>query len=227
MVLFDLDGTLCVSSGLDDACFAAAAGEALGEEPGSIGTDWSQYREVTDAAIARELIASRGVTGGPADSAYGRMRRRFCELVAARSRERGLCAEVPGAGALVRRLEAMPGVGVAVATGGWRCGAVAKLRAAGIELGTDTPLVTSDDEPTRLGLLRRAMGLVGGGVDVPAVAFGDGGWDVRAASAAGVGIVGVDAEGRGSLSGGVWEGAVIDGYEDADAVIGLARSAAR
>jgi len=226
-VLFDLDGTLCVSSGLDDACFAAAAGEALGVPAGSIDTDWSVYREVTDAAIARELIGSHGLAGGEASSAYERMRRLFCGLVAERSRDRGSCVEVPGAGAFLRRLEGMPGVRVAVATGGWRCGAEAKLAAAGIGLGAGTPLVTSDDEPTRLGLLRRAMGLVGGGDDVRAVAFGDGGWDVRAASAAGVGFVGLDAEGRGTLSGGVWDGAVVTGYEDAAVVMRLARSAAR
>ena len=53
LVMFDVDGTLTLSTEMDDRCYVQAMFEHLGVH---IDNDWSHYRQVTDSGIAAELF---------------------------------------------------------------------------------------------------------------------------------------------------------------------------
>ena len=57
LVMFDIDGTLTRSCGIDSRCFVDALCEVLGIQ--SIDTDWSNYRHTTDSGIAQEIITKQ------------------------------------------------------------------------------------------------------------------------------------------------------------------------
>ena len=67
---------------------------------------------------------------------------------------------------------------VAIATGGWRDSALLKLNSAGFEID-GIPLVTSDDSPFRVEIMRCALEQAGQGVE-SVTYFGDAEWDRRA-----------------------------------------------
>lgn len=54
LVVFDVDGTLIQSTGVDDECFARAVEVAWGIP--SISTQWNDYEHVTDTVLAKVLL---------------------------------------------------------------------------------------------------------------------------------------------------------------------------
>ena len=67
---------------------------------------------------------------------------------------------------------------IAIATGGWRASALLKLESAGFKID-GIPLVTSDDSPIRVDIMRYALAKAGEGA-TSVTYFGDGEWDRRA-----------------------------------------------
>ena len=66
LVIFDIDGTLCRTSQLDDDCWRLAALEVLGIA--SMSTDWNEYPHSTDESIASTLHErAHGVEAGRQD----------------------------------------------------------------------------------------------------------------------------------------------------------------
>lgn len=53
LVIFDIDGTLTRTSGVDDACFIPTLAEFFGTT--DFDTDWSRYPHVTDSGILDRL----------------------------------------------------------------------------------------------------------------------------------------------------------------------------
>ena len=51
--IFDIDGTLVESFGFDGTSYISAVREVLGEV--HIDDDWSQYKNVTDTGILRQI----------------------------------------------------------------------------------------------------------------------------------------------------------------------------
>jgi len=129
LVMFDIDGTLTATYGSDTDRYARVVSAHLGAP---ISQDWSSYRNVTDSGIATELLERHG---RPA-SELAVIRERFVEATVDALRvDPGMCREVAGAASLLRFLPQVPGVVVALATGGWDESARAKLRCAGIDIG--------------------------------------------------------------------------------------------
>jgi len=220
LVLFDVDGTLTRTNGLDAQLFARAFADIFGEPLPT--TDWTEYRAVTDRGIAEE--GALRVLGRRATTAeVNAMRDRFLVMLEETLGRWSSPLEVPGAAAIVTALRE-EGRAVAIATGCWEASARAKLAAAGIDI-SGLPLVASDDEPERERILGAAIDLVGATVGRdPIVYVGDSPWDVTAARRVGVGFVGVDAEKSGLLArSGAFD--ILRDFEDGKAVFSaLARA---
>ena len=193
IVIFDIDGTLCLTSEVDDACWCQAAREVLGVE--SMTTDWGAYPHSTDEAIASALIRTHQ-GGEPTRTLLDHLRDRFVELLQeAHEVDPGLFRETPGAAEVVRALRS-GGHSVAIATGGWERSARFKLACAGIP-AADLPAAFADDAHPREEIITIALGRVAemSASSPPAgtkpVYVGDGIWDFRAAEKLGAGFIGI------------------------------------
>lgn len=214
LVIFDVDGTLVQSTGVDTRCYAQAVSGVLGTR---ISTSWAEYRESTDSGILRELFDRHGIPLCRRAGLEETVRQRFIRRLSdAFDSDPVCCQEVFGARALLEHLRKRPGVRIAVATGGWSASARLKLNHAGIS--TDgVPFASSDDAITREEILRIAHQRASeeAGLTFRSVTYvGDGIWDVRAAAALGFKFVGMACE-RGSerLSGAGAE-VVLDDFLD-------------
>ncbi|RPG16406.1 MAG: HAD family hydrolase [Phycisphaera sp. TMED9] len=190
LVIFDLDGTLALTSEVDDSCWIEAAHEVLGLE--SIETDWGHYEHSTDEAIAMELI-SRRTDLPPTDDTVHLVRDAFIRRVeAAAGRDPGLFRPVPGATTVFARLRDA-GWQVAIATGGWRTTARLKLKVAGVP-DSEIPAAHADDAYPREEIIKQAFdraAAVSEEAFERVVYVGDGRWDVIATDRMGIGFVGL------------------------------------
>jgi phosphoglycolate phosphatase-like HAD superfamily hydrolase len=99
--------------------------------------------------------------------------------------------EIAGAKRLVERLLELPGVRVAVATGGWEPTAKMKLAHVGIDVAR-LGFASSSDACARVDIMRRAARrALRGAEHARATYFGDGAWDLRASAALGYDFVAV------------------------------------
>ena len=193
IVIFDIDGTLCQTSQVDDECWSEMVREVLGVD--SISTDWGDYPHSTDEAIACALIQEhKGVE--PGRDLLDRMRDRFVALLEATYDENPeLFFQTPGAGELLSSLEEA-GVHIAIATGGWRPSALFKLQKAGLGAHNPPAAFACDAHPREEIIstaLQRAAAAAGCDQEKlgRVVYVGDGLWDLRAARSMGIGFVGL------------------------------------
>lgn len=116
VVIFDIDGTLTRTNGVDEECYAQAVHDVLGVS--GISTDWGSYRYSSDNGILHEIIEMH-CKRAPTGRDFRAVRSRFIELVSVRSRRDSEgWEEVAGAREILRELPSM-GWTIAVATGGW------------------------------------------------------------------------------------------------------------
>ncbi len=193
--MFDVDGTLTQSTLADGVCYAQAMSEHLDIE---IDTDWSTYRHSTDSGIAQELFARAGRPTPTAHDLEPVRRRLLTLLSAALATDPEACRPVPGAGSLIERLRATPGVSIAIATGAWEDSARLKLRHAALPVN-DLPLASADDAASREEImmvgLQRAADRAGVSSFDRVSYVGDQVWDVVAAQTLGFEFVGVRVDG--------------------------------
>jgi beta-phosphoglucomutase-like phosphatase (HAD superfamily) len=143
-VLFDVDGTLCDTSAVDDLCYRQAAAAALHITPEE--ADWSLAPHRTDSGIARWLW-QRHRGRPPTQEERDDLRRAFVRrLEEERLADPGRLRCIPGAPRFVEDLRRV-NVCVGIGTGGWRPSAELKLAASGL----DPALLhaTADDHETR------------------------------------------------------------------------------
>jgi phosphoglycolate phosphatase-like HAD superfamily hydrolase len=244
LAVFDLDGTLLQTSGVDDECYAQAVEELFGIR--GMSTDWGAYSDSTDAGILDDLLRlHRGRAMSDADRLA--QQARFVELLAAQALAAPhRFAQTAGAATMLGSLPAM-GWTHALATGGWKRSALLKLEVAGLDLN-GAAAAFADDDRSREGIILKAVeramelltapadegslpgpsgraqaarGNAKGAADPRVVYVGDGVWDIRAARRLGIGFVGV-ARGARAESLRV-EGApvVIDDFRDVQEVLRL------
>ncbi|HVT15251.1 MAG TPA: HAD family hydrolase [Thermoanaerobaculia bacterium] len=192
LVLFDVDGTLTQTVGVDEDCFARAFADAFGL--GGVDCRCGLYEHCTDSWICREVLR-RAWSRLPTEAEIECHRRRFLDLLAeAHGEDPRRYAAMPGAARLLAALRADPAWKVALATGCWRASAVFKLDAAGLE-AAELPLAAADDAFSREEILAAAVARAAACYGQPAfariVAVGDGAWDVMAARRLGLPFVGV------------------------------------
>lgn len=194
LAIFDIDGTLTESVAVDEACFVQAFKDVLGIE--RINTNWLEYAFQTDSGLTLEIC--RNYLGrDPGRCEINRVQSRFTALLCAAVEGDGkTIREIPGAAALLQRLEAHPCWRVAIATGGWSVSAKFKLASAGLPVGA-FPWASADDALDRVDILRTAIRRAGQHYGQHAfekiVYVGDGVWDVRAAKTLGIGFLGLAA----------------------------------
>ena len=173
-VIFDIDGTLLQSAEIDDQLYREAVCSVLGEV--RFRDSLHAYSKVTDDGILSEIATDNAIS---LDSALvGQVRDQFVGLLSGHIERHGPFAEIPGAFSFLEQLTRSPGHRVAMATGGWRASARLKLQSAGFAQNL-IPLMTSDDAPTRTGIMHKALDRLGSGI-TSVTYFGDGPWDQRA-----------------------------------------------
>ncbi len=224
LVLFDVDGTLCDTYGLDDVGFCEVAAEMLGVRVPS--ESWKAAPEITDAGILAWLWdRHRGCR--PTRQELDEFIAAF-EAVLARELRRGSSGgalAMPGVPQLLERL-AGAGWDVAFATGGWGRTARLKLRTAGLPV--EPLLASSDDSPDRVEIFRLAANRAAardGGPHARRVLVGDGLWDVRVAARLGWPVLGVGGGEHASRLREEGASAVVADFQDTEAVLGLLRHA--
>lgn len=224
LVIFDVDGTLCDTSSVDDECFCATAATLLGVPLGS--ASWEGSPHVTDSGILEWLWTShRGRSPAPRE-----VEEFIARFEAALTHELQRAPErfvaIAGALPLLSHLEEQ-GWSFAVATGGWGRTARLKLQAAGLPVAS--LLASADDSHDRCEIFRlaetRANARAGAPLD-RTVLVGDGAWDVRVAAQLGWPMVGVGQGPRAARLRSAGAGTIFPDFADRDRVLaGLSESA--
>ena len=212
LVIFDVDGTLSLTSEVDDDCWREAAREVLGVT--SMSTDWSTYSHSTDEAIATDLIRS-GAVAGEELALVRQIRDAFADRIrTALDREPGLFQPVPGSPEIFN-LISEAGWSPAIATGGWRLTAEMKLAAAGVPF-SGIPAAHADDAHPREAIISTAARRATGASQAPCsiVYIGDGIWDVKAASRLGVGFIGLGRDAAAERLRAAGAGVVLPDFRD-------------
>lgn len=224
LAVFDVDGTLTDTMGVDNECYRAAVAQALELDEAAI--DWKGAAHVTDAGIFEWLCAAHQCEHLAA-SAGARARADFIErLRTALDVAPERFTAIPGAPNAIRRLPDS-GWSVAFATGGWGPSAKMKLRAADIPVN-DVVFACADDAVTRADIVRLAIARAEQHHDTTfdrIVVLGDAPWDVRAAIELDLPFVGV---GDGPRAERLWKHgaqAVIADYGDFAAFLDTLASA--
>ena len=188
LVMFDIDGTLVDSAGFDGEFYAEAVESVLNVP---VNRNWDAYEHVSDSGILEQVLREAVLDGDRAELA-ARVQRRFVGNVSTYLTDNpSVLREIEGAKRLVERLLALPGVRVAVATGGWQETARLKLRLVGID-PERLAFASSSDARARTEIMqlaaRRAMQ---GATHSRATYFGDGPWDRRASEQLGYDFIAV------------------------------------
>jgi phosphoglycolate phosphatase len=129
LVLLDIDGTLLSSNGAAPRAFRAALEEVFGTSGPLRGYSFAGR---TDPQIARDLLRMAGVEEEHIRQGLPEVWRRYLAGLE-RALEGQEITVLPGAPALVQRLDAEPDVVLGLLTGNLRDGAHLKLAAAGID----------------------------------------------------------------------------------------------
>jgi phosphoglycolate phosphatase-like HAD superfamily hydrolase len=192
LVMFDIDGTLTQTNEVDNRCFVQALTTVLGVI--DIDTEWTNYRNITDAGIAAEVF-ERHFRRSATSHELAVVRDRFITLLQADlNRDPTLCCEVPGAVVILGELVESSDFTISLATGCWCESAELKLRKAGL-YRENIPLASSSDAPSRQEImaiaLDRAASLQGISSFDSVVYVGDAIWDLKAATSLGYGFVGI------------------------------------
>lgn len=219
LAIFDIDGTLTQTSGVDDECWIRAVG--LAWDIHGISTDWAAYRHSTDEGIAAEVMEVHGGRHATRED-LDALRDCFAALVETEARERPeRFTATPGASEILRLLPAR-GWTPAIATGGWQRTALVKLRTAAVEV-RDIPGAFADDAWPREQIVRlaadRAMAAAAGPSVERIVYVGDGVWDVTAARSGGYGFIGVAKEPRAGMLRRAGAATVLPDLADAERVL--------
>ena len=184
-IILDIDGTLIESMAVDTELYFASIAEVLG--PVRVRDKLSDYDHVTDSGILAQLLEdNEHVYDGEVIEA---VRSIFVRKIARHIKTEGPFTTIDGAVEFVDRVRQSDSNYVAIATGGWRKSALLKLQSAGFDIN-GIPLVTGDDSPSRIDIMRSALAKIGD--DVESVTyFGDAEWDERACRSLGWNFVAV------------------------------------
>ena len=221
LTVFDIDGTLCQTSGLDDACWRTAAQDVLGIK--EMSTDWSHYPHSTDESIAGALIREHhGVE--PDRALLDRLRDHFVGLLEKAHAKNSDCIRAtPGARRLLSTLDRQSHP-VAIATGGWTPSARLKLSHSGIDWEGVPSAFACDAHPReqiislaidRAADLHRCTPADFGRI----VYVGDGIWDLKATRALGISFVGLARGQRAELLGQAGAMVIHEDFQDLDSLL--------
>jgi len=192
LVMFDIDGTLTATTGVDEECYVQAIKQVLSID--DIDTNLTNYTHVTDEGITSEIIEKHmGRKAGKQELTD--VRRSFVRLLREEKLSRPSCFKpIEGAADILNRLSGHPESAISLATGGWRESAFLKIQMLGLDLNK-IPLATSSDAMSREAIMllsEERAGMAANREGFRSVVFvGDGIWDVRSARNLGYGFIGI------------------------------------
>jgi FMN phosphatase YigB (HAD superfamily) len=189
--LFDIDGTLLDSYGIDNAMYVDAIRSVLGQV--RIREAWELYARVTDTGVLEDICTDNALTYHPSVSV--KVSEDYVGRLSAHMTSNGPYREIPGALRYLHALRQRPDVRVAYATGGWRVSARMKLASAGFPV-QGIPLASADDHPDRRQIMLHALSQLDGPFQ-SVTYFGDGVWDRDASASLGWQFVPVGPKLRG------------------------------
>lgn len=173
-IILDIDGTLIQSMSVDTELYFSSIREVLGAV--NVRDKLDDYDHVTDSGILAQLLEDNGYSSD--DEVSTAVQAAFVEGLRRHIKSAGPFPAVDGAIQFVEHIRERNDRRVAIATGGWRKSALLKLESAGFNID-DIPVVTSDDSPSRVEIMRLALAMIGD--DFESVTyFGDAAWDQRA-----------------------------------------------
>ncbi|MDA0660839.1 MAG: HAD family hydrolase [Planctomycetota bacterium] len=189
LLLFDIDGTLTNTYGVDSDCYVSALWSTFGID--NVDTDWTTYPDATDSAILEHIFQTR-FNRGPTIDETTRMIDCFqSSLVNAFESDPTRCEPIVGGPRFIANL-VRDNIAFAVATGGWKPTANLKLSAAGYQM-SETPIATANDATRRTDICKLAVDRACEhyGRSFNHVTYiGDGLWDAQAAQQLGYHFVG-------------------------------------
>lgn len=192
LAIFDIDGTLTNTNGVDNECFVKALADAHAIT--EIDTDWASYPNTTDSGITLDIFRQR-FGRSPEETELSKFKRCFIDMLNEHHESNSSSfAEIASASMALNRLKREPDWAVAIATGCWRESALLKLEAATIDVGS-LPAAYAEDGLSREEILQVALSkslehYQQSGFE-KIVSVGDGLWDVRTACHLGYGFLGV------------------------------------
>jgi beta-phosphoglucomutase-like phosphatase (HAD superfamily) len=184
LAIFDNDGTICDTQGVEGYCYALAIERVTGKRLASI--DWAAFSDPTSTAIVRELLAD----DRNALEKESQIKAEFCRLLKLEQpRFPGDFLPIPGAIEFVHMLIEKRVCAVAIATGCFDLSARFKLECCGLSLER-FPHATASDTPWRKDIIPLAAKRAG--FDLSSVVyFGDAPWDVRVSSLLDIPMIGI------------------------------------
>jgi phosphoglycolate phosphatase-like HAD superfamily hydrolase len=190
LLMFDIDGTLTQTDGVDEVCFVQALWDVCGFA--GVDTDWAGYPHCSDSGILEALFQARlGRSVRPSEIAEVQVR--FIALLAETSAGEPF-SEVPGAGRFLHSLLEDSTFAVSIASGAWECAARLKLAGAGLEFPR-IPAAFSDSAYAREVIMQTSLGRAARFHARESfqnvIYFGDGVWDARAARHLGYHFIGI------------------------------------
>lgn len=203
LAIFDVDGTLTDTNGVDNLCFARAFSEALGVPVEK--ADWQGTPHVTDSAVFEFLFEKR-FARKPDVQEKREFKSKFISLLEeCRLADSACFREINGAATAFRRMQHADEWMVVIATGCWGDSATFKLDACRIQ-HRGVPTATADDAMSREKIVGNAIWKAcrhfGYPVFEKIVSVGDGTWDVQTARNMRLPFVGIgDADGKLKNSG--------------------------
>lgn len=214
LAMFDIDGTLTDTMQVDALCFVRSFAEVCGF--GDIDTDWSRYRDATDAGIFCEIFEAR-VGRLPTPGELSRFHQHFMNLLTAAAKERPFAA-VAGAARLLSLLADHGSYVISLATGCWSDSARLKMASAGMCYDA-YPAASCDDALERDSIIKLSMQRATsqfGGSRVSSVYVGDGVWDAWACRKAGIPFIGIGAGARAEKLAAAGAVVVLRDFSDSD-----------
>jgi phosphoglycolate phosphatase-like HAD superfamily hydrolase len=205
LIIFDIDGTLTDTKGIDDFLYRSALKEIFSLE--FADEDWEDVKiqsTGTDSGILHDVFFKQ-FKRKPGAHLIEKFKDYFFHLL--RSHFQDIpenFKEIPGALSIIHHLMKAPDYLVGFATGSWSESAKIKLGSIGIH-PRHVPFGTSDICSKRSDIIRdvikQATSLYEGMKLENIIYVGDGIWDYKAAKELDIGFIGVDSDNNGTLQG--------------------------
>ncbi len=183
-MIFDIDGTLIDSMGVDPRLYYSAIERVLG--PVTL-RDLNDYRHVTDSGILEQILEEHGLS--EARDIARVIKADFLKELNRYIDDCGSFPVIDGALEFIDHVRGLSDTHVAIATGCWRESALLKLKTSGFEI-EGIPIATCDDSTSRVDIMRAALRMTGGTPEAITY-FGDAEWDRRACADLGWSFVAV------------------------------------